>query len=266
LNAYLSIVKLRFGVQLQYRAAAVAAFFTNFFFGFVRVMVYLAFYAFSTAVQPLTLGQAVNYTWLTQVVFRLQAWNSDPEIVQMIRSGNVAYELCRPLNLYFIWYSRLISQKLVPFLLTGIPIYFICIFLPGDFRLDLPVSAAAGAAFTGAVLLSVLLACAFSNLMSLSALWTLAGDGMQRIFPAIIMVLSGALVPLAYFPEWSQGILKALPFAGLLDIPFRFYLGTLPAGDFWRFGLLQIGWTAAFILLGTWVLRAAMKRVVVQGG
>jgi ABC-type uncharacterized transport system permease subunit len=59
-RAYFSIVKLRFAVQLQYRAAAFAAFFTNYFFGVVRVMGYLAFYASSTGVQPLTLAQAVT--------------------------------------------------------------------------------------------------------------------------------------------------------------------------------------------------------------
>jgi len=257
---------MRFAVNLQYRAAAIAAFFTNLFFGFVRVMVYHAFYAFSTVIQPLTLGQAVTYTWLTQVTFRMQPWQADLEIMAMIRSGNVAYELCRPLDVYFTWYARLVSQKLVPFLLTGVPMFCIAILLPGDFRMALPVSLAAGMAWAGATLLALILECAIGNLITLSTLWMLAGDGMGRIFPAFIMILSGSLVPLAYFPDWSQTLLKILPFAGLMDIPFRFYLGTLPAGDFWRFGLLQIGWTAAFILGGIWLLKAAMKRVVVQGG
>jgi ABC-2 type transport system permease protein len=266
MNAYLSIAKMRFAVDLQYRAAALAALFTNFFFGFVRVMVYLAFYAFTSAPQPLTMAQAVTYTWLVQVTFRLIPYGVDNEIILMIRSGNVAYELCRPLDLYFIWFARLVSQKVVACLLTGIPVFTLAALMPGDFRMALPVSAAAGPAFMGATIIALLMGCAVGNLITLSTLWTLAGDGMTRIAPAIIMVLSGSLVPLAYFPEWSQGILKALPFAGLLDIPFRFYLGTLPAGDFWRFALLELGWTAAFMGLGVWLLRMALKRVVVQGG
>ena len=266
LNAYLSIARMRFAVQLQYRAAALAAFFTNFFFGFVRVMVYLAFYAYSAAAQPLTLGQAVTYTWLTQVIFRMQPWQADLEIMTTIRTGNVAYELCRPLDVYFTWYARLVSQKFVPFLLTGVPMICIVLLLPGDFRMALPVSTAAGLSWVGATLLALLLGCAIANLITLSTLWTLAGDGMGRIFPAIIMLFSGSLVPLAYFPDWSQTLLKFLPFAGLMDIPFRCYLGTLPAVDFWEFGLLQLGWTAAFIWLGIWLLKTAMKRVVVQGG
>jgi len=266
LKAYLSLVRLRFAVNLKYRAAAIASFFTNFFFGFVRVMVYQAFYVLTSNTQPLTLEQAVTYTWLTQISFRMMPWAGDNEVIAMIRTGNVAYELCRPLDLYFIWYARLISQKFVPFLFTGVPMFCIVSLLPGAYRMDLPVSVAAGLAWVGATFLALLLGCAVGNLMTLSTLWTLAGDGMTRIVPTIIMVFSGLLVPLAYFPDWSQTLLKVLPFAGLVDIPFRFYLGTLPAAAFWQFALLEIGWTVALVLLGIHLLRLALKRVVVQGG
>jgi ABC-2 type transport system permease protein len=146
MRAYLAIFKLRFALQLQYRAAALAAFITNFFFGLVRVMVFQAFYASSTVIQPLTLEQAVTYTWLTQVTFRTMPWVYEVELINQIRSGNIAYELCRPVNLYFAWYSRLISQRLVPTLLTGVPVFVLAAILPGKFRLDLPLSGAAGAA------------------------------------------------------------------------------------------------------------------------
>jgi len=265
-KAYLSITRLKFAVQLQYRAAAAAAFFTNFFFGFVRVMVFQAFYAFSSLDQPLTMEQAVTYTWLIQVTFRMQPYWGDTEIMQMIRSGNVAYELSRPLNLYFFWYCRLFSSRLMPALLTGIPVYITARFLPGGYALSPPDSAAAGAAWLVSLFLALLLGCAISNLITISALWTIAGDGMQRIFPAAIMVFSGALVPLAFFPDWSQGLLKLLPFSGLMDIPFRFYLGTVPASDILTSGLLQLTWIFIFILAGVWTMNQGTKRVVVQGG
>jgi ABC-2 type transport system permease protein len=266
LKAYLSLVKLRFAVQLQYRAAAAAAFFTNFFFGFIRVMVFHAFYASGTGMLPMTLAQTVNYTWLTQITYRMQPWNGDTEIMQLIRSGNVAYELCRPLNLYFIWYARLISLRVVPALLTGVPLFVIAHFLPGAYGLALPGSAADGAAWMISTIVALLLGCAISNLITLSALWTIAGDGMQRIFPATIIIFSGAAVPLAFFPDWMQTALKILPFSGLIDTPFRFYIGLLPASGLLSFGLLQLAWTAVFILLGMWLISAGVKRVVVQGG
>ena len=229
-------------------------------------MVYHAFYSFSTITQPLSLEQAVTYTWLTQVTFRMLPWNSDTEITAMIRSGNVAYELCRPLNLYFIWYSRLLSFRLVPTLLTGIPLYVIAGFLPGGSGITPPGSIAAGTAWAVSTLFALLLGCAISNLVTVSTLWTIAGDGMQRILPGVILILSGAVVPLAYFPDWTQIVLKLLPFSGLIDIPFRFYLGMIPASEIFSIGLIQMGWTVIFILIGVRLLNTGMKKVVVQGG
>jgi ABC-2 type transport system permease protein len=266
MKAYFSIFRLRFALQLQYRAAALAAFITNFFFGVIRVMVFQAFYASGTQVQPMTLEQTVTYTWLTQVTFRLMPWITDTEMLALVRSGNIAYELCRPLNLYFSWYFRLIAFRLVPALLTGVPIYVIIIFLPGDFRAQLPASPLAGLTWLAAMLLSVLLGCALSNLVVISGLWTTAGDGMLRIFPAVVMIFSGTIVPLAFFPDWAQAALRILPFSGLVDIPFRLYLGVVPANQILPLLGLQLIWTAIFILLGIKVLEAGLRRVALQGG
>jgi ABC-2 type transport system permease protein len=266
MNAYLAIFKLRFVLQLQYRAAALAAFVTNFFFGVVRVMVFQAFYHSGSAFQPLTLEQTVTYTWLTQVTFRLLPWTTDTEMVSLVRSGGVAYELCRPLKLYFSWYCRLLAFRLVPTLLTGLPIYLIIIFLPGDYRAALPASVLAGLVWLISLLLALLLSCALSNLVTISTLWTTAGDGMLRIFPALVMILSGTIVPLAFFPDWMQTILRLLPFAGLADIPFRFYLGIIPTSQIMPVLGLQVLWTVVFVWAGVEILEAGVKRVVIQGG
>jgi ABC-2 type transport system permease protein len=266
MKAYFSIFKLRFALQLQYRAAAFAAFVTNFFFGLIRVMVFQAFYASSAQAQPLTLPQSVTYTWLTQVTFRLQPWLTDTEMLTLVRSGNIAYELCRPLNLYFSWYFRLLAFRLVPALLTGIPIYIIVILLPGNFQALLPASVVAGITWLLAMTLSLLLGCALSNLVVISALWTTAGDGMLRIFPALVLLLSGSIVPLAFFPDWAQTALQILPFSGLVDTPFRLYLGAVPADQILPLLGLQLFWTAVFILIGVKLLAAGLRRVVLQGG
>lgn len=266
MKAYLSIIRLRFAVQLQYRAAAAAGLFTNFFFGFVRVMVYHAFYASITAAMPLSLEQAVTYTWLTQVTFRMMPWTYDIEMINNVRSGNIAYEFCRPLSLYFTWYCRTISFRLAPTLLCGVPVFIGAYLLPGEFGLSLPVSSAAGAAWVISNIFALLLGCAISNLMAISILWTIAGDGMTRIFPAVVMLLSGVLIPLAYFPDWTQTLLTLLPFSGMVDIPIKFYLGIIPPTGLFTYGLLQFSWTAVFILAGLQLFNMAVKKVVVQGG
>lgn len=267
MSAYLSIFKLRLAVQLQYRAAAAASFFTQLFFGFIIVMVFHAFYAASTKTQPMSLAAAVTYTWLGQATLRLQpGFNTDTEIINMVRTGNIAYELCRPLDLYLLWYVRLLSQRIVPTLMAGLPLFTISLLLPAGYGSSLPASFASAAAWLVSLFLALLLSCAISNLVTVSTLWTIAGDGIQRIFPAFTMVFSGVNVPLAFFPDWSQAILRFLPFSGLVDFPFRLYLGMVPASAVFFFGFLQLFWTGVFILAGILVLRLGKRRVTIQGG
>ncbi len=81
-----------------------------------------------------------------------------------------------------------------------------------------------------------------------------------------ILVLSGNIVPLPFFPNWMQPILFAQPFAGLVDIPYRIYFGGL-TGWIAFAGIAQmLAWTIVLGFVGHRALRAAMDRLQVQGG
>ena len=93
---YLSYFKLRFQAALQYRAAALAGIATQIFFGLVFIMVYLAFYE-SNASSPMEESSLVSYLWLNQAFFSLiYMMYKDREIFDLIKNGNIAYELVRP--------------------------------------------------------------------------------------------------------------------------------------------------------------------------
>jgi ABC-2 type transport system permease protein len=138
----------------------------------------------------------------------------------------------------------------------------IVLLLPEPYRMGPPASPAAGLAFGVSMLGALFLGCAITNIVSISALWTVT----RRLLPATVGFFSGMIVPLAFFPDWSQPALRLLPFSGLADIPFRFYLGTLPPHQLAAHVVLQLFWTIFFVLIGLWLLGAATRRVVVQGG
>ena len=97
-------------------------------------------------------------------------------------------------------------------------------------------------------------------------LWTVAGEGISRLVPAAVFVFSGMIVPLPLFPDWAQPVLNFLPFRGLADVPFRLYMGHIEAAE--GIGVLahQMAWTVALVMLGRWLLRRGLRRLVVQGG
>jgi ABC-2 type transport system permease protein len=256
---------------LQYRAAALAGLWTQIFFGLVLLMIYEAFYRSTTARQPMTFAEIVSYVWLGQALLAMLPWNADAEIRAMVRSGTVAYELCRPIDLYSLWYVRALAWRTAPTILRAAPMCVIAaVILPliglGEWRLASPPSAAAAGAFGVTLACTLLLGCAMTTLINISLLWTISGDGVVILMTTLVTFLSGMIVPLPLFPDWAQPIVRALPFAGLVDLPFRVFTGHIPPSATVFVLQHQVFWTIALVVFGRWLLSRGMRRVVVQGG
>ena len=268
---YAAVVSARFRVLLQYRAAALAGLWTQLFFGLVLIMVYEAFYASNAAARPMTFGQLVSYVWLGQALLAMLPWNVDAEVRAMVRNGAVAYELCRPLDLYSFWYARALAWRTAPTVLRAAPMCVIAsVGLPlvglDEWRLVPPASLASAAAFGIVLTCTLLLGCAISTLINISLLWTISGEGAVLLLTTAVAFLSGMIVPLPLFPDWAQPALRVLPFAGLVDFPFRIFTGHIAPGDAGWVLFHQLAWTLAFVVAGRWLLGRGLSRVVVQGG
>ena len=263
MRAYQAILEARWRVLLQYRAAALAGFGTQLFWGAIRVMVFGAFYRSSSAPQPMSYPQTITYLWLIQAMLLLLPWGIDWEIRALVRNGTVAYELVRPKDLYWCWFTRALASRTAPVLLRATPMFIVAGLFLG---LQPPASFASGAAWLLSIVGAVLLSCAITSLMAISLLWTISGQGISRLLGTLSTLLSGAIVPLPLFPDWAQAVLDFLPFRGLMDIPFRLYVGHISPRNVLLLFAHQLAWTAVLILTGRWMLSRGIRRLVVQGG
>jgi ABC-2 type transport system permease protein len=263
MTAYGAILSARSRVLLQYRAAALAGFATQLFWGLMRMMIFTAFYGSTTTTQPMTLRETIDYIWLGQALLVLLPWNWDADVAQLVRTGNVAYELLRPVDLYGLWYCRSLAMRTAPAFLRALPMFIVAGLF---FGLEAPPSWASAGAFAAAALGAVLLSSAITTLLNISLFWTISGEGIIRLVPSAAMLFSGLIVPLPLFPEWAQPLLNALPFRGIMDVPFRLYMGHLPPPALPGLLAHQLAWTAGLVLLGRWLLARGLRRVVVQGG
>ena len=89
-------------------------------------------------------------------------WNADAEIRAMIRSGAVAYELCRPVDLYGLWYARAIAWRTAPTMLRAVPMaIFASVVLPliglDEWRLGSAGILASAVGFVAAMFCALLL-------------------------------------------------------------------------------------------------------------
>lgn len=268
---YVAVLSARFRMLLQYRSAAFAGFATQLFWGAIKLMIFAAFYALSSAHAPMTLAQVVVYVWLGQALLGLLPWNVDPELADKMLTGGVAYELLRPLDLYAFWFARTVALRTATAALRAVPMVLVVgVGLPltglADWALPPPPTWVAGALFAASLAATVLLACAMTMILHVALIWTVSGRGFNAVMSGLVLVLSGMTVPLPMFPDWMQGFLYWQPFRGLADVPFRIYSGHIGAEHAGFEIALQLLWAVGIVWLGRRVLEMARSRIVVQGG
>ncbi len=270
LRPYAAVVRARFSVLVQYRAAAIAGFVTQCWWGGIKVMVLTAFFAAASSA-PMTLPQAIDYVWLGQALFTMLPWAGDPDVARMVRTGDVAYERLRPLDTYAFWYSRAVARRTATPALRALPRLLtagILFRLVGwsAYALRGPSSVAAALLFVVSVALVIALSAAVSALMDALVVATMSERGVTVLAAPLIIVLSGSLVPLPLFPEWMQPVLRNQPFAGLMDTPFRIYSVHLSGGGA-AFALArQAIWIVVLVIVGRVVMARVMSRLQTQGG
>jgi ABC-2 type transport system permease protein len=117
-----------------------------------------------------------------------------------------------------------------------------------------------------AVALAFVLAAAVNNLLNISLLWTISGEGLNRLMGTSIWLLSGIVIPLPLLPDWAKRIVYALPFRGMLDTPNRLYMGDIVPADALIVLGHQVAWIIGLVVLGRFLLGRATRKLVVQGG
>jgi ABC-2 type transport system permease protein len=270
LRPYIAVFRTRFRLLLQYRAAALAGFGTQCWWGAIKVMVLAAYFRGGSA-PPMTLSQAIDYVWLAQGFLTLLPWSVDPDVARMVRSGDVAYERLRPLDTYAFWYARAVARRTATPLLRVVPMIVtagLLLRLLGmdEWALSPPASVRAAALFAVSILLTVGLSATVATLMDTLTVATLSDRGVNTLVGPLIIVFSGSLVPLPLFPEWMQRGLALQPLAGLIDIPMRMYAGNL-AGTAAVMGLVrQAFWIVLLAALGRLVMGRVMAKLQAQGG
>ena len=262
MRPYWAMLSARFRALLQYRAAAVAGLATQVFWGLIRMMIFAAFFENAAHRSPMSKEHVIAYIWLGQAFWAMFPLRVDGEVAAMIRNGNVAYELLRPVDLYSLWLSRSVAARAAPTMLRAGPILAIAL-LAGWITWTGPAALAACAASLSAALL---LSATIGVLLTLTMFWTISGRGVSHLIVMAAYVLGGMVIPLPLFPDWLQPVLNVLPFRGLVDVPFRLYTGHIPASELPLLLAHQLGWTAAMILLGRWIVRHARRKLVIQGG
>jgi ABC-2 type transport system permease protein len=244
----------------SYRQATLAGLATNTVFGLLRAAVLVAVLAERGTVAGYDIATAVTYVWLGQGLISVVMLWGDQEMARRVRTGDVVVDLGRPWDLQaamlatdFGRAGHAVLLRLVP------PAAFGALFFP--FRW--PERPPTWLLFAASVALAVAVSFGIRFLLNASAFWLLDVRGVIAVWGLVGGVLSGLVLPLAWFPAWAQAVLAWTPFPALFQTPIDVFT---ERGDALGHLVTQLAWAAILLLLGRQVLARGTRRLVVQGG
>jgi ABC-2 type transport system permease protein len=265
MKTYLSLFRIRFINGLQYRAAALAGLSTQFAWGFMEILAFMAFYRANPAAFPMEFSHLVSYIWIQQAFLALlMPWGGASEAVESIVSGNIAYDLARPINIYDRWFFETIADRISRAALRCAPVLIVAFLLPHPYKMTLPPSLFQFSLFVVSLILGLGVVTAFCLLDYTSTFYTMSR--YNAIFVITADFFAGGYIPLPFFPEPIRKIVELTPFAAMQNMPLRIYSGDIVGIYAVRGILLQMFWCAALLSAGKMLMRKSLKRVVSQGG
>lgn len=267
MKSYISLFRVRLLNGLQYRAAALGGLATQFFWGIMIVFIYAAFYSGAEDPGGFSYKDLVSFVWLQQTFLSfvfLYDWDS--ELLNMITTGGISYELCRPVNLYQVWYVKLLSKRVSRAVLRFAPVILLGFLMPHPYNLSLPQSPASFLLFVVSLFLALFLIVAISMLIYISVFKTMSPIGSIGIFSIIGEFFAGMTIPIPLMPTWLQKICMMLPFRYTADLPFRTYSGNIGTNEALIGIAIQIVWIAALVSFGAFIMKKITRLSVIQGG
>ncbi|MGI5355429.1 ABC transporter permease [Streptomyces sp. CA-252508] len=266
MRLYAAVAAGGFRRYATYRVATAAGVFTNTVFGFILAYTYMALWDERPGLGGYDMSEALTYVWIGQALLAtcgLMGGGFEDELMERIKTGDIAVDLYRPADLQAWWLSVALGRSAFQLLGRGVVPMAVGALA---FDLDLPGHPSTWAAFLLSVALGVVVSFAVWFLVALSAFWLMDGAGAVQVAWLAGTFFSGMLLPLTVFPGALGEVARLLPWASLLQVPADVFLEKRTGWALLEAYAFQAGWAVVLLAAGRALQTVATRRVVVQGG
>ena len=263
----LALTKAGIIESLQFRLGTVVMLFGNLIYLALVYFLWKAVYDSSgvSVVNGMTFYDTMIYLILATAIFNFLEMFIVWDMSRAIQSGEIIMHLLKPMRyrLYTFWsYS---GAHVNNFFLAFVPTFIVVsVITNGAIPLGINLLW-----FMISLILALIVNFNIEMLVAPICLYTESTWGINIVKETIVLLLSGASIPLAFFPEGLRQAVEYLPFRAVYDIPLTVLLaknGTdTPAGLLPMMGI-QLFWCAALTVCGNLFWNHAVKKITVNGG
>ena len=263
-RTYWRLLVAGFRRQSTYRLAALGGLVANATFGFLKVAIlFAAVRAAGGELEGYDVGAISAYIWVSQAMLGSVNLNGRTDLAERIRTGDVAVDFLRPVDVQGAFVATEVGRSLFAFLPRGLPTLAIGVLVVG---VPLPDHAWALPLGLVSLLLAVTISATTVYLLATSGFWIVETRGLQILYMVLSGFLAGLFIPIWFFPEWLAVLASATPFPAMLMYPTDVLSGRVDGSGALVHVLVQVGWLLATVAAGQWLTRAGRRRLEVQGG
>jgi ABC-2 type transport system permease protein len=264
LNRYLAIVRITWVDSLAYRTEAIIWMLVDASPLLVMVYLWRSIYTGQASIAGYDLSQMITYYVAVTLLGIVIGAHNDMEVVEQIRDGLIAPYLLKPLpHITFILLEDL-GWKIMKTLLF-MPVFGLTLVWLRDY-LIVPSDPLVWLSLLATLPLAYTLFFLIAYLVGLTTFWLQEAMSLTHVKDLLVMLLGGAMVPLALFPDWLQGVAALLPFQYIYAFPVGIYLGQVQVAAVAQGLAAQAAWIAAAYVAYRLMWRAGTRRFAVVGG
>ncbi|WP_240941244.1 ABC-2 family transporter protein [Paenibacillus sp. HB172176] len=260
---YVSLAKLSMQNTVAYRGTFIISILGNFIYLLSIFYLWNVVFTAKEQLGGLSWDQMKGYLIISFFMNGLISFYSEGTISGKIVDGSVALDMLKPVDFQKARLSEVLGagvfESFVSIVMIFImaPTIFSGVYNPHWYTwLLLLVSVGA----------ALLIKFGIIYLTCLLCFYTTSRYGLSLARTAIMNLLSGALIPLIFFPKWLEVICTYLPFQGIVFIPASIYLERVDGAE--AIGLigLQLVWVVILWWAGKLLWNWAIKQVTIHGG
>ncbi len=266
MKKYLRFIQMAFKTGFAYRTDYFVGIFRNLVLIVVQLAVWHALLGKTgqvvTNTGVVTFRDMSTYVLMSTLISNLITNNVILDIGNRIARGEISMDLIKPLNFQTYTFSSMIGQNSFNFLFQFLPIFAIGLVFVG---IDFP-TVQNFLLFCFTLINAIVIMFLITYSMALMTFWYARLWNIFELLQMIIRFFSGMLIPLWFFPVILVKISNYLPFKLIYFTPISIFLDKVGLVDCLYLVSQQFLWMAILFGVTQLVWRAAIKKLVIQGG
>lgn len=265
LKKFFALTKGSIMETLSFRFSLLITVIGNLIYLIVIYYLWKAIYASSPndVVNGMTFYDTMIYLVLALALFNFMECFIVWSIGRNFQTGQIALELIKPMDYQVYCFFANSGQYLIAFFTTFLPtLIIVYLITKGGFALGVNIIY-----FTFSVILAIIINFCVDFFVGIICFYTESVWGVNIMKEVVVALLSGASIPLAFFPIGLRTVVNFLPFQAIYNSPLQILIDkTLDTKDYVTMIGFQIFWVIFMIFISRIFWNVSKRIITVNGG